>query len=95
LGIFGIGKYRDIAPGELAAFLRRLAEDDIADGEWDKFECVPLKDPRLETIRRKAFPFCGRPGPVDQEALLRLASEAASLPVAASTIEVGFPLARE
>ena len=76
-GIFGKG--HKIAPKEFASLLRRVADDTIGD-EWDKFECVPLRDKRLDDIRRKAFPFCGRPGDVNGEALHRLAAEAEALP---------------
>jgi hypothetical protein len=73
-----VGNKRELKPTELAEILRRIADDSIGD-EWDEFECVALEDERLEAIRLRAFPFCGRPGPVDSEALRRLAEEAAAL----------------
>src|SRR5436189_1547418 len=72
-------KGRKITPKELATLLRRIAEDTIDRGEWDEFESLPLRNKRLEGIRLRAFPFCGRPGDVNEEALNALAAEAEAL----------------
>jgi hypothetical protein len=77
LGLFDKG--RVIAPVDFATLLRRIADDTI-DDEWDEFESVRIRDKRLEAIRLKAFPFCGRPGIVDGKALYALAAEAEALP---------------
>jgi hypothetical protein len=73
---------KDIAvkPADFAALLRRVADDMVDRGEWGDFEGVPLRDKRLDDIRRKALPFCGRPGIVDEKALYALATEAEALP---------------
>jgi hypothetical protein len=73
-----ISKKRELEPAQLADILRRIADNKIGD-EWDEFEHVPLKDDRLEAIRLRALPLCGKPGPVDGGELRRLATEAAAL----------------
>ena len=82
LGLEEAHRNLKITPAEFAGLLRRIADDTIGD-EWDEFECVQLRDKRLEDIRRRAFPFCGRPGKVDKDALYALATESEALPILA------------
>jgi hypothetical protein len=67
----------DRTPADVAGFLRDFADGTGGDWDWDEFECVPITDPRLDAIRRRAV----RAGPpnADLSALRRLAAEADDL----------------
>jgi hypothetical protein len=60
--LFGIGKYIDRSPEEVAGFIRDFIEDSGGEWDWDDFISVSIKDPRLEAIRKDATwvdPFTG------------------------------------
>jgi hypothetical protein len=42
-------------PAELSVFLRGLRDGTLTDGQWDEFECLPIKVPELEAIRKEAL----------------------------------------
>ena len=64
----------DRTPADVAGFLRDFAEGTGGDWDWDEFECVPITDPRLDAIRRRAIK-AGPPHP-NLGALRLLAAEA-------------------
>jgi hypothetical protein len=70
-------KGRKCGPEELASELRALAKGDMS--YWDRLECVPLKDPRLEPIRQEALKVDLPFGPADPAKLMALADRAAAL----------------
>ena len=67
----------DRTPDEVAGFLRDLVDRTGGEWDWDEFECVPITDPRLDAIRRRAVK-AGPPHP-DVDALRLLAAEADAL----------------
>jgi hypothetical protein len=44
-------------PADVAGFIRDLIDGTGADWDWDEFECVPIADPTLESIRLRAVPM--------------------------------------
>ena len=64
-------------PEDVAGFLRDFVDGTGGKWDWDEFECLPISDPRLDAIRRRAVK-AGPPNP-DMEKLRSLASEALSL----------------
>jgi hypothetical protein len=42
-------------PEELSVFLRGLRDGTLTNRQWDEFECLPIKDPKLEAIRKEAL----------------------------------------
>src|SRR5438105_7167714 len=53
LRLFGLHRAKR-TPEELAAQVRSMRDGTLGQG-WDEFECVPIKDPRLEEIRLEAL----------------------------------------
>ena len=54
LKLFGIGKNKERSAEEVAGFIRDFIEGTGGDWDWDDFISVPIKDPKLETIRDEA-----------------------------------------
>jgi hypothetical protein len=75
-GIFFKG--RNSTPAELPADLQKLADGTEGDRDWDELESVPLKNPRLEEIRRAAVALAP-PGPINRVKLAELAQQARNL----------------
>ena len=70
-------KRRKCTPEEMASELNELAAGNM--NGWDRLESVPIKDPRLEAIRKEAMAVC-LPFRSEDRALLRhLAAKAGSL----------------
>lgn len=44
----------DRTPEEVAGFLRDFLEGTGSDWDWDEFESVPITDPTLEALRKRA-----------------------------------------
>lgn len=68
---------RDRTPAEVAGFIRDFLDGTGGDWDWDEFESVPISDPSLDSIRRRAA-MAGPPNP-DVAALRLLVSEAEEL----------------
>lgn len=54
LAVFGIGKYADRSPEEVAGFIRDFIEGSGGNWDWDDFISVTIKSPELESIRSDA-----------------------------------------
>lgn len=67
----------DRTPEEVAGFLRDVLEGTGGAWDWDEFECVPIADPRLEALRRRAIPI-GPPN-ADFEELRRILADAEAI----------------
>jgi hypothetical protein len=60
-------------PADVAGFIRDLIDGTGGEWDWDEFECVPIADLFLESIRRRAIPM--GPPQTDREGLERLIAE--------------------
>lgn len=49
----GAGKI-DRTPDEVAGYLRGFLDDTLGEWDWDGFETTPIKDPKLDWIRKRA-----------------------------------------
>lgn len=65
----------DRTPEDVVGYLTDFLEGAGGEWDWDDFECVPITDPDLDDIRRRAV-IAGPPN-VDVAALRLLISEAA------------------
>lgn len=45
----------DRTPDDVVGFLRDFLEGTGGDWDWDEFESVPIADPDLESVRRRAL----------------------------------------
>jgi len=78
-GLFFKGKGRNCTPEELAAELQALADDQDGLVDGDRLECVPIKDSRLEAIRREAVYLIQPVRFEDRPKLAQLAERARAL----------------
>ncbi|AYV45768.1 hypothetical protein CFHF_11870 [Caulobacter flavus] len=63
----------DRTPEAVAAILRDFLEGTGGPNDWDDFESVPITDPKLEDIRRRAAQ--AGPSETDHDVLVALLSE--------------------
>jgi hypothetical protein len=56
------GKTADRTPEDVIGFMSDLISGSGGPWDWDEFESVPITDPQLDAIRRRAIP-AGPPGP--------------------------------
>ncbi|HMI97736.1 MAG TPA: hypothetical protein VK479_14575 [Micropepsaceae bacterium] len=54
LWLFGLQRAKR-TPQEVAAYLKDFMDGTEDDYDWDDFEAVPIKDPRLDAIRKEAM----------------------------------------
>ncbi len=67
----------DRTPADVVGYIKDLLEGTGGDWDWDDFECVPITDPELDNIRRRAA-VAGPPNP-DVSTLRMLISEAEAI----------------
>lgn len=73
-GLWPKSRNLDRTPEEVVTFLRDFIDGTSGEMDWDEFECVPIRDPELESIRDRA----ARAGPpnLDLSVLVALLAEA-------------------
>ena len=67
------GKTIDRTAEDVIGFMSDLIDGTGGTWDWDEFECVPITDPKLDAIRRRAIP--AGPPKLDVAALQNLISE--------------------
>jgi hypothetical protein len=63
----------DRTPKDVIGFINGLIDGSGGPWDWDEFECVPITDPELDAIRKRAIP--AGPPSLDIEALQKLVAE--------------------
>lgn len=67
----------DRTPEEVASFLRNFLEGTGCDWDWDGFESVPITDPKLDALRKRAA--LAAPPNADLEELRRILADAEAI----------------
>jgi hypothetical protein len=70
-------KTNDRTPEEVVRFIEDFLNGTGGEWDWDEFESVPIADPRLDALRRRAA-LAGPPGH-DEVTLRTIAAEARAL----------------